>query len=173
MTPPADTELDHQMAAQDDEDMAEHGPDPAAQMLAGNLQPASGGVWHPGATAADRPAGEPEATGPDDAERPMTFTVHGAEPGSVPETPAATAAPVSTRWHEIQAMFVDDPRACAELAADLVDESIEALVAFARQQQDSMLASWRGQGAGTEELRAAVQRYRAFGTRLADFCRET
>ena len=30
-----------------------------------------------------------------------------------------------------------------------------------------------GEDAGTEELRVALQHYRAFGTRLADFSRET
>jgi hypothetical protein len=79
---------------------------------------------------------------------------------------------MSTRWHEIAAMFVDDPRGCAELAATVVDDSIQALVAFVREQQDSMHASWHGEDAGTDELRTAVQRYRAFGTRLADFSRQ-
>jgi hypothetical protein len=35
------------------------------------------------------------------------------------------------------------------------------------------LAAWRGEDAGTEELRTAVRHYRAFGNRLADFSRET
>jgi len=77
------------------------------------------------------------------------------------------------RWHEIQAMFVDDPRSSAEMAASLVDDSIQALVAYVKEQQDSLHASWHGQDAGTEELRTAVQHYRAFGTRLSDFPRET
>ena len=33
------------------------------------------------------------------------------------------------------------------------------------------LAAWRGEDAGTEELRTAVRHYRAFGNRLADFSR--
>jgi hypothetical protein len=86
------------------------------------------------------------------------------------ESPAASAsASLSERWHEIQAMFVDDPRSSAEMAADLVDESVQALVASVRQQQDSLLAAWHGENADTEELRTAVQHYRAFGGRLADF----
>jgi hypothetical protein len=86
------------------------------------------------------------------------------------ESPAASAsANLSERWHEIQAMFVDDPRSSAEMAADLVDESVQALVASVRQQQDSLLAAWHGENADTEELRTAVQHYRAFGGRLADF----
>jgi len=86
------------------------------------------------------------------------------------ESPAVSAsASLSERWHEIQAMFVDDPRSSAEMAADLVDESVQALVASVRQQQDSLLAAWHGENADTEELRTAVQHYRAFGGRLADF----
>ena len=94
-------------------------------------------------------------------------------PAGDPEFPAASAtASMSTRWHEIQAMFVDDPRSSAEMAASLVDDSVQALVAFVREQQDSLLAAWHGEDAGTEELRTAVQHYRAFGDRLADFTRE-
>jgi hypothetical protein len=129
-------------------------------------------AWRLAAAAADRPAEEPEVTGRDDAERAMTSAAPDAEPGAVPESSAATAA-MSTRWHEIAAMFVDDPRASAEMAAGLVDDSIQALVTFAREQQDSMLATWHGEDTATEELRTAVQQYRAFGTRLADFSRET
>ena len=69
-------------------------------------------------------------------------------------------------------MFVDDPRSSAEMAAALVDESVQALVASVREQQDSLLAAWHGENADTEELRTAVQHYRAFGGRLADFTGE-
>jgi hypothetical protein len=90
-----------------------------------------------------------------------------------PAFPAASAtASLSARWHEIQAVFVDDPRSSAEMAASLVDDSVQALIASVREQQDSLLAAWHGENAGTEELRAAVQQYRAFGDRLADFTRE-
>jgi hypothetical protein len=94
-------------------------------------------------------------------------------PAETPEFPAAgVTASLSARWHEIQAMFVDDPRSSAEMAAGLVDESVQALVASVREQQDSLLAAWHVENAGTEELRTAVQHYRAFGGRLADFTRE-
>jgi hypothetical protein len=93
-------------------------------------------------------------------------------PGENPEFPTASAtANLNARWREIQAMFVDDPRSSAEMAAGLVDDSVLALVASVREQQDSLLAAWHGENAGTEELRAAVQHYRAFGGRLADFTR--
>jgi len=49
---------------------------------------------------------------------------------------------------------------------------VQELVALVREQQDSLLAAWHGQDTVTEDLRTVVQHYRAFGTRLADFCRE-
>ena len=95
-------------------------------------------------------------------------------PAGAAEFPAASAtASMTARWHEIQAMFVDDPRSSAEMAAGLVEESVQALVASVREQQDSLLAAWHGENAGTEELRTAVQHYRAFGGRLADFTGES
>ncbi len=175
MTSPSETATDHQMAAEDDEDVLGRIPDPAGPLPAENPQPGDNyaGVWQPGPIAVGSPADEPEV-GQGDAERSTTFSVPDAEPESVPEAPAASStASVSTRWHEIQAMFVDDPRASAELAAGLVDESIQALVAFVKEEQDSLLAAWHREDAGTEELRTAVRHYRAFGNRLADFSRET
>jgi hypothetical protein len=152
MTPLSETATDHQMAAEDDEGMLGRIPDPAAPLPSENPQPTEyAAVWQPRTTA-----------------------VSGAEPESVPEAPAVSAtASLSTRWHEIQAMFVDDPRTSAELAAGLVDEGIEGLIAFVKEQQDSLLTAWHGEDAGTEELRIAVRHYRAFGDRLADFSRET
>jgi hypothetical protein len=152
MTPLSETATDHQMAAEDDEGMLGRIPDPAAPLPSENPQPTEyAAVWPPRTTA-----------------------VPDAEPESVPEAPAVSAtASLSTRWHEIQAMFVDDPRTSAELAAGLVDEGIEGLIAFVKEQQDSLLTAWHGEDAGTEELRIAVRHYRAFGDRLADFSRET
>jgi hypothetical protein len=126
----------------------------------------------PVATAVDSPA-EPEVASREDAEGSMALVMPDAEPEWVPESPVASAAAsLSTRWHEILAMFVDDPRSSAELAAGLVDDSIQTHVASLKEQQDSMLAAWHGEDAGTEELRTAVQHYRAFGNLLADFPRE-
>jgi hypothetical protein len=174
MTSPTETTLNHEMAAQNDEDVLELSPDSAGPLPTDDQQPASDGIWQPDATAVDGPAEEPAVTGWDDTEQSMTSALPDAEPESVPESSAASAtATMSTRWHEIQAMFVDDPRASAEMAAGLVDDSIRALIAFTTEQQDSMLAAWHGEDAGTEELRTAVQHYRAFGTRLADFSQET
>lgn len=171
MTSPSEMAIDHQMAAEDDKDTRERMPDPAGPLPTENPQPVEPATaWHPGATVMASPADESKIAGQDDADRSMTFAV----PDAIPESPAASAtASEITRWHEIQVMFVDDPRSAVESAADLVDDSRQALVAFVKEQQDSLLAAWHGEDAGTEELRVALQHYRAFGTRLAGFFRET
>jgi hypothetical protein len=174
MTSPSETATDHQMVPQDDADALERIPDPAGPLPTENPWQADyARVWQAGPVGVS-PAEEPEVVGRGDAEGSTAFTVPDAEPEPVPEAPVASAtASPSTRWQEIQAMFIDDPRTCAELAAGLVDDSIQALVAFVKEQQDSLLAAWHGDDAGTEELRTAVRHYRAFAGRLADFSRET
>lgn len=133
--------------------------------------------WHPDVTAVGSTAEEPGATGRADAEAPVTSSPSPAAGlGTAPAAPAAAdSARPGTRWPEIQAMFVDDPRSCLELAAGLVDDSVEALVVSLRAQQQLLLHTWQtGQGddPGTEEIRTAVQRYRTFWNRLEDFSRD-
>lgn len=65
------------------------------------------------------------------------------------------------RWNQIQATFVDDPRDSVTQAAGMVDEAIEAFIAATRKRQASLASSWQGPEAGTEELRTALQDYRA------------
>ena len=175
MTSPSELAVDHQMAAEDDEDTLERMPDPASSLLTDNPQPvAPVAAWDPGATVMASPADEPEVAGQDDADESMTLSGPDAELESISESPAVSAAASqSTSWHDIQVTFVDDPRSAVEMAAGLVDDSSQALVAFVKEQQDSLQAAWHGEDAGTEELRVALQHYRAFGTRLADFARET
>jgi hypothetical protein len=170
MTSPSEIAVDHQMVAED-ADMPESFPDPVGPLLTEDPQPAApAGVWQPVATDVGGPAEESEVASPSDAERSMPLTVPDAEPEPIPESPVASASASSSMgWHEILAMFVDDPRSSAERAAALVDDSIKALVASLKEQQDSLLAVWHDEDAGTEELRTAVQHYRALGNRLADF----
>jgi len=174
MTSPSETATDHQMAAEDDEGMLGRVPDPAGPLQTENPWQADyARVWQAGPVGVS-PAEEPEVVGRGDAEGSTAFTVPDAELEPVPQAPAPSAtASLSTRWQEIQAMFIDDPRTSAELAAGLVDESVQSLVAFVKEQQDSLLAAWHGEDAGTEELRTAVRHSRAFANRLADFSRET
>jgi hypothetical protein len=71
------------------------------------------------------------------------------------------------RWSDIQAGFVDEPRKAAQQADSLVAETMQRLAqefANARQQLEQQ---WdRGEGVTTEDLRVALQRYRAFFDRL-------
>jgi hypothetical protein len=98
-----------------------------------------------------------------------------AEHGSAEQVPAAAAAAdrasLGVRWHEIQAMFVDDPRTSVELAAGLVDDSTELHVASLRERQQALRLTWQGTDADTEGLRSALQQYRAFWNRMEEFSR--
>jgi hypothetical protein len=104
---------------------------------------------NPGAKAAGSAA--EVITGRADAESPPTVSAT-AEPGPVRPVPASSGeASPDARWHEIQATFVDDPRASVELAVGLVDNSVEALVASITERQHSLLSAWQGDDAGTED----------------------
>ena len=165
MTSPSETAM-NQMAAEDEVGMHELVPVPGEPLPAESPEfPASANA---SLTAMNQMAAE-------DENGMLELVPVPAEPLPAENTElsaASAAASLSARWHEIQAMFVDDPRSSAEMAAGLVDDSVQALVASVRKQQDSLLAAWHGEDAGTEELRAAVQHYRAFGGRVADFTRE-
>jgi hypothetical protein len=111
-------------------------------------------------------------TGPDQtAAATGTGTGTAATPG--PADRAAQAQDYDRRWSELQALFVDDPRASVEQAARLVDDEIEALVQAARQQQES-LSTWRAADADTEALRNALRSYRTFwGTVHEELARQS
>ncbi len=66
-------------------------------------------------------------------------------------------------------MFVDDPRASVELAAGLMDDSVETLFAAVKERQLALLSTWRWTGAGTEELRNALRAYRTFWNQVYAF----
>jgi hypothetical protein len=124
-------------------------------------------------TASDYPAFTPEADGgteePGMASNlslvPVTFTAP--EPAT-DSLPAASTASANGPWNEIQALFVDDPRASIERAAGLVDDRVEELIQSVRERQHSMQAGWQATYAGTEELRVALQHYRTFWNSLED-----
>lgn len=84
-------------------------------------------------------------------------------------TVVGSTTPAAGPWSEIQARFVDDPHASIELAAGLVDDRITALATAVRNRQESLRSAWQGPDAGTEEMRLALQHYRAFWHRLEDY----
>ncbi|MED5812174.1 hypothetical protein VST63_07350 [Mycolicibacterium sp. 050232] len=72
-----------------------------------------------------------------------------------------------SRWNEIQAAFVDDPKECVQKADNLVAEVVEELTASFADTRSRLEAQWsRGESASTEDLRVALTRYRDFFQRL-------
>jgi hypothetical protein len=74
---------------------------------------------------------------------------------------------LTSRWEQIQASFVDEPRGAVEKADALVAEAIANLAeGFARTRAD-LDGQWkRGDSVSTEDLRQALRHYRAFFGRL-------
>jgi hypothetical protein len=71
------------------------------------------------------------------------------------------------RWSGIQASFVDDPRKAVQEADALVSSAIKQIEDSFRDQRAQLEKQWsKGTDASTEDLRVAVQHYRAFFDRL-------
>ena len=122
------------------------------------------------------PGHDQVAAGTTMPDRAMSDPVGAGATARTAPAPASASAgnpDLSGRWPEIQAMFVDDPRTSVERAAGLVDDSVEALVVSVKEQQHALLSTWQGDNAGTEELRTALQSYRAFWNRVDVFSRDT
>ena len=72
-----------------------------------------------------------------------------------------------TRWNDIQVGFVDSPRSAVERADTLVAETMKRMAEGFAAERASLEAQWdRGDNVTTEDLRIALQRYRAFFDRL-------
>jgi hypothetical protein len=72
-----------------------------------------------------------------------------------------------SRWNNIQAEFVDEPRRAVEQADQLVATAIESLADGFANERASLEKQWEsGNNVSTEDLRLALQRYRAFFGRL-------
>jgi hypothetical protein len=95
-----------------------------------------------------------------------------AKPASGPENrsmlfPQDEADRFRGSWSEIQGMFVDSPRQAVERADSLVADAMKRLAATFAQERESLEGQWdRGDEVTTEDLRVALQRYRAFFDRL-------
>jgi hypothetical protein len=71
------------------------------------------------------------------------------------------------RWDRIQTGFVDEPRRAVEDADKLVAETMKRLAEMFADERSRLEAQWdRGDDVNTEDLRLALQRYRAFFDRL-------
>jgi glutathione S-transferase len=71
------------------------------------------------------------------------------------------------RWTTIQTGFIDEPRGAVKEADSLVDSAIKQISEAFADQRGQLEKQWtRGDQASTEDLRLALQRYRAFFSRL-------
>jgi hypothetical protein len=70
------------------------------------------------------------------------------------------------QWAAIQSTFVDDPRGSVAAAAELVSETMTALVAAAKERERGLRGEWDRDGVDTEGLRNALRSYRGFLDRL-------
>lgn len=87
--------------------------------------------------------------------------------GAATVFPDEKANDFRTRWTDIQSGFVDEPRRSVEQADALVAEVIKCLADSFAQERSRLERQWgRGDDVSTEELRVALQRYRAFFDRL-------
>jgi hypothetical protein len=104
----------------------------------------------------------PVATTPVGAGNPAASA---SEPASANGDGVPAAALAGQQWSAIQAMFVDDPKGSVERAAAAADEVAKAFVASLQREQTALRAAWE-KDTTTEDLRTALQQYRAFCGRL-------
>jgi hypothetical protein len=132
--------------------MAERPTGPGTRLDAGEL------------TVADR--GEPPNAGSSD----LRIEDSQPPPDEVPDARLVSdeqGEALRARWREIQAMFVDDPRGAVNSADALVTEAVEAVTTGFASRKAGLEQRWGAGGeVATEELRQALQAYRAFFQRL-------
>ena len=132
----------------------------------------------PAATELSLDAAEAGAPGGTDGDSTSPAPMTAAATTAAPTTAEpATAGPVAAdgqaadlgqQWHDIQAMFVDDPRGSVELAVTAADAAISAVAETLHQRQAALTQA----GADTEQLREALRNYRLFCQSLADLGRQ-
>ncbi|MEV0801679.1 hypothetical protein AB0I34_28555 [Kribbella sp. NPDC050281] len=71
-----------------------------------------------------------------------------------------------SRWEVIQQGFVDDPRNAVSEADTLVDDVLKRLSESFERQHQGLEKQWSDGEPSTEDLRSALQKYRAFFQRL-------
>lgn len=102
--------------------------------------------------------------------------VPGPPRGALDKTSASTPVPLfsepemgefRSRWSDVQAGFVDEPRRTVEAADKLVGSVMQRLAEGFANERSGLEKQWdRGDQVSTEDLRVALQRYRSFFERL-------
>jgi hypothetical protein len=145
---------------------------PAPSNAATPVAPASAGSTDPGqppvAGAADddrlADQGDREAT-----ERVTYDGQRGPDGEDVFLVDPAQVGLFRARWGDVQARFVDDPKAAVGAADGLVAELMQSLASGFADHKSRLETQWHGGGeADTEALRLALRRYRSFFDRLLE-----
>jgi len=119
-----------------------------------------------GRTAAVEAGGDVEASLAE-AAAPEVATADPAATGRGPLLPDDQSERFTSRWHEIQSSFVDQPRESVEQADALVADLMQRLAASFSNERERLEGQWdRGDDVSTEDLRLALTRYRSFFDRL-------
>jgi hypothetical protein len=119
----------------------------------------------PGSSAAPVASAPPAAAA-------ATPAASGTTPAESGATPAASGATPDSNWPQIQALFVDDPLAAVQQAADVVGGALAALTAAANNREQTLRGGWQGDGTGTEDLRTALREYRDLAGRLSTLAQD-
>ncbi|TPG35845.1 hypothetical protein [Mycolicibacterium hodleri] len=161
-TEPTPTVGEAEQAAPPADHQVRHTDSPREDLGAGtvNAQPdqANSSAAHPQPPSTDTES-SPESAGPGRSH---------VEPSSEqPLFAAELLTSLRAQWGEVQAAFVDDPRACVEKADGLVSDVLGQLVSGFTDVRARLEGNWgRGEEASTEDLRVALKRYREFFDRL-------
>jgi hypothetical protein len=87
--------------------------------------------------------------------------------GMGPLFPADELKQFRSRWDQVQASFVDEPRRAVEEADNLVATVVKRIAEQFAEQRSKLESQWdHGEDATTEDLRLGLRRYRAFFDRL-------
>jgi hypothetical protein len=124
--------------------------------------------------SADAPPAEDErlTTGDESSAARTERSQMETEPSSEPSTERSLLADndlsgLRSRWDDVQAAFVDNPKECVQKADTLVAEVVEQLTTGFSDARSRLEAQWaRGEKVSTEDLRVALKRYRDFFQRL-------
>ncbi len=87
--------------------------------------------------------------------------------GLGPLLPESFVMELRSRWDQVQAGFVDEPRTAVQEADELVAQAIQRLAENFASARSGLEKQWdQGDGVSTEDLRVALRKYRAFFQRL-------
>jgi hypothetical protein len=87
--------------------------------------------------------------------------------GPAPLLPTNEITDLHSRWTDIQAGYVDEPRGSVEQANALVAGVMKRLAETFANERSKLEGQWsRGDDVSTEDLRVALQHYRSFFDRL-------